>query len=1596
MYSLFSKFLAKGLVFALCLCMVLAPDGYGQHRVNEGQRRLLFDHEAHRSRLNQEDVKESFIEELGARIDLSTGELSLRHTDISLPGNFDLPVKFTRIIDSDPDRPNFFGNATSASSRGLANWHVDLEYILLPSIKSNGKIGCISASTEVDVKDELFVTPRVNMNGELFDLLKKNGSGNKAIFGNDQPDYTTKSGLKIHQTKQRNSCKWTARDTDGNVYEFGQVRVIATKDGKRKHAVLITKVTDVYGNYVSYTYEGREKRLTWIRSSDNRVIKFVYNHDGTLECAIANAGSTTTTKIVWIYRYSTAKGRTTKYLSSVNSSAILNNWTFDELAGIHRHYNGVYARRCGFGANAKIQSPSGLVGEFKTKKIVNFAQAEKPDGHKSTSHRAACLPTVDIFDKNHKEYPADEDWDAYYRPYKHEQEVQEYRRSYKKAQKGPSLGDGTSIYGNFATYFTSAVTEVKLTDTDKTVSTMTIEYGEGDLYNPNSASITNKTVHKNINSPVNIDTTKPKTRTITDFLGNKIIFKIGRSLTDSGRLISKKIFAKGSNKAAYIAKFEYVSSGQPLGHAWNRGRLNQKLAEHWTRRSKKTVTIDSSTYVTEYEYDAYGYTTKTTKSSTLQSEKMIEVRTFTHVTKRWILGLVKTFSLNGKEMIANFYDSSGRRILENRFGSQYKRFSWSIGRLHKERNGGDETTEFTNYKRGIPKTVKHENGAIERRLVDDNGWITQTTTPSGYIEKFSHDSGGRVTKIDRMTGYADTTIVYSRSSVNKSITKTETTGSGASKKKIVTTYNGFGKPILIETRDVTKNKSIYVRIKYDKLQREVFRSFPSYEKTATAGIEFKYDVLNRKIQERENVAPFATVSKTYLTNNRIRTTDAEGNSTLESRSGYGSPDDGKVTKIVKPNGQTTYNTYDKWQNLTKIRVQAGGKTRTSIFKFNSLHQSCFESHPDTGTKATEYNDAGRISRVEVGVDVNYSCSVPAKVYITGLERRKSCTTTTKWVLTGGWQEPEPVLKNITTCRYYYPKTKIEKSLSRTSPTIPSISPSTQKGILLTYNTLGKLAKVNFPNNSSSDIVYSYNLEGWLTKVVRGNVTLEYTYGKRGELLSENLKIIEADENNRKTTKKFKASYTYNNTGGRLTFKTPSDRIIKYTLNAFNQATSLSIGELTYISEVKYHENGEIESAELHNTNSTNNSDTITLSSTQNQRKLTNNFKLKKTGKDPVFSFDTTFDKARRVKNVTSSLAAVGNRKFTYDSSMQISSVSGDGNDVSLSYDLFENLVTRVVGSVTRTNVYDKTSGELTKVSYSNSKQSDTVSHDKFGQITKLGDFNFTYDDANRIVQVKKVQGLITKINQKNVYDGLDRRVSAHTTYGTGNTGVRNDYEFFSVFGERIHRQIVQVKTSNSNTTTNNKPGNYDLIPFTDNLILQFGECAEWIINHKHNNFIIWLNADNSVRFKSSFGPFGNSMSGKAGVEKNCSTQSKSNSGSNTTLSNFISKLQVASVNTPAKKGVQGVTNHANTRTHVFQETIMDEFTEIFFLLNKSYYSAKIGRYLSPQHKFKHAQDLTKGRNRYSIEQNDPVNYRYNLFTDFDSLEKFNLSDDRER
>lgn len=210
MKRIFGKVSRKAMTVLIALSMVTAPYGSTQHTINAGQRRLLLDHEAYVSSIVENVVESNGLEDFGQTINPDTGELSFRHVDIDLPGDSDFDVSFVRYISSDPDRPNFHGNASSTSSRGLGNWSSDFPNIVLPSIKSNGTAGCISDVTEVDIKDAMFVSPRIRLKGKTHNLLKKSETSSSTVFGTDVPDYTTPSMIKVEQTRSGNSCRWTA------------------------------------------------------------------------------------------------------------------------------------------------------------------------------------------------------------------------------------------------------------------------------------------------------------------------------------------------------------------------------------------------------------------------------------------------------------------------------------------------------------------------------------------------------------------------------------------------------------------------------------------------------------------------------------------------------------------------------------------------------------------------------------------------------------------------------------------------------------------------------------------------------------------------------------------------------------------------------------------------------------------------------------------------------------------------------------------------------------------------------------------------------------------------------------------------------------------------------------------------------------------------------------------------------------------------------------------------------------------------------------------------------------------------------------------
>ena len=707
-----------------------------------------------------------------------------------------------------------------------------------------------------------------------------------------------------------------------------------------------------------------------------------------------------------------------------------------------------------------------------------------------------------------------------------------------------------------------------------------------------------------------------------------------------------------------------------------------------------------------------------------------------------------------------------------------------------------------------------------------------------------------------------------------------------------------------------------------------------------------------------------------------------------------------------------------------MRQVAGGKTKTRTLRYNSHNQLCFVSDPDTGTRTFEYDDSRRVSRVELGVSESYVCKQPAKVYITKLDPYKVCTTQTVMVQIRGWPEPDFEVQEITSCKYVYPKTKIEKASEpkkpktpKKPPTTPTIPPITcllnqywdgtkcvhiltnphygetvEKGILYQHNSLGQVTSINYPSDSTPDLTKEYDLEGRVTKIVNGDVILTYTYGKRGELLTESLKVSYTNNNNKKVTQTFKATYTYNQTGGRTSYFTPGGNMVKYILNAFNQSTSATINGLTVISDVKYHENGKIKSALLHNTNKSKNSETIKFMSTLNARHLQSKIQLDETGS--VFSIATSYDKNQRVKSVVSNITfnnnktKIGDRSYTYDSVDQIVSVSGDRQDVTYSFDMFKNMISRSVGRRTQTNVYHKTTGKLIESQYRKVKSNniieetsdDIISVDKKGRVDQIGQLTLKYNDSDSITSAVKVQKGIEVVNQKNLYDGNRSRVLSLTRYvpriaqGIAQYQNRQTFEFVSLEGSPIHRLIVEENfTTKDNQFPNEPPGKTDIIRFGSDLVLFFKDCIGWTYRNSINNITVRLNADNSLQVGSSHDPFGNSMNRTAGTTKGCEPPPK-----------YVPEVPPMPPLLPEPwhprfteaTSTSGPSNGNETHVHqigILRNSTRDFYTDVYVVTNGSFYSAQLGRHLVPNQSHFEKLAYHNLNNLYAFQKNDPVN-----------------------
>ena len=471
--------------------------------------------------------------------------------------------------------------------------------------------------------------------------------------------------------------------------------------------------------------------------------------------------------------------------------------------------------------------------------------------------------------------------------------------------------------------------------------------------------------------------------------------------------------------------------------------------------TKRVVKRGTDTYTTEYTYNtddnssAYSYgkpisIKRYSNVSTLPRETVIS---YTHKKNHWILGLRNAVTTNGRNMAQHGYDSLGRKTWENRYGTRVESYTYHTGTAHPgaphtimDANG--QISYLTSYYRGVPRYIRRPDGVSDEVVVDANGWITGQKDHRGYWARYERDNMGRVTKIvpsKTQKMWLDTNISYVFGDI---VTQTITRGN----KQEAITYDTLFRPTVEKLHDTASSTSIYVKTTYNAAGETTYKSFPSAVANPSAGMNFTYDGLGRVKTIKENVAPYATTTHSYLSNHRHQIRDPSGQTTTYHRAGYAGPDRGQLLRIAQPMSVNTYLYRNVWGQMYQLR-QVGTHNgfpmdKNQYFYFGSQQRLCRHRTLEGGDTLYAYDAAGRMTSYSRGMTAGYTCETPRGV----------------------------------------------------------------SKVTLTRDVLGRVTKKDFADSATTDIDYTYDNNGNELTVKRGDVQWAYSYDELNHPTSEQLDI----------------------------------------------------------------------------------------------------------------------------------------------------------------------------------------------------------------------------------------------------------------------------------------------------------------------------------------------------------------------------------------------------------------------------------------------------------------------------------------------------------
>jgi RHS repeat-associated protein len=522
------------------------------------------------------------------------------------------------------------------------------------------------------------------------------------------------------------------------------------------------------------------------------------------------------------------------------------------------------------------------------------------------------------------------------------------------------------------------------------------------------------------------------------------------------------------------------------------------------------------------DFGAFARPTVVTRSSTLGFSRT-ETTVYSDNFPKWVLGQVKTVTefSTGKAMVSNVYDPTTATLTSvSHFGHLDQSMTYyADGTLATRKDGKNQTTTFSSYKRGIPQSVSYPNATSESAVVNNIGKVTSLTNAAGFATTFGYDSMGRLSSV---THPGADTVAWNSTTINfyKSSTPALDLPAGYWRQQIQTGqgftvhyYDALWRPVYTErwdNADAAGTLTI-VRRRYDFSGRTTFESYPkrSYGQLGF-GTYNTYDALGRPTLTRtESELGNLDVWTSYPTSppnspdfSKL-VTDARQNSTVFHYQVFDEPSENAISAINAPEGVTITIARDIFGKTKSITRSGGDKSATRSYEYDLNERLCKTVEPETGATVQNYDAANNIDWRATGLD-------PA-------------------VTTG----------------------------------CGTASVAADRKTSFGYDTLNRLTSTTY-GDASPGITRTYTADSLPLTIVSNGATWTNTYNKRR--LKERESLVYGG-----VTYNIDTRYDANGALSQLTY--PDGTAIGYNPNALGEARQVG----GYASAIKYHPNGAIAS-----------------------------------------------------------------------------------------------------------------------------------------------------------------------------------------------------------------------------------------------------------------------------------------------------------------------------------------------------------------------------------------------------------------------------------